>query len=369
MNTVNNLFYFNHLNALGGTEQFLYEIVKKYSKDFDIAVAYENGAVSQIKRLSKYVRLIKWQKGMKIKCKKAFVNYNVDIIDDLICDDIYFVCHAIFQECGYKLELHPRIKGTITVSEYAKKRYEELSNVPCEVSYNPISKDRMKRPVILMSAFRANDPVKGMGRVRNFAQHLDAYCAKHGTRYLWFIFSNKPNIEADSDNVVIIPPRNDVRSLMPIADWGVTLSNDMETYCYTNVEFLMHNVPIITTPLTVADELKMDSSMRVILNYDLSNVEEVVDAVFNRKMKFSYEPPEDRWDEILEKGKPQKYKNDIKTVLVRANSVSYDKGVPLMELGRIVKAGEVFETTTDRLDNLVKGNNPYNTPFARLERD
>ncbi|MBQ6125690.1 MAG: hypothetical protein IJI77_01520 [Erysipelotrichaceae bacterium] len=115
---IKNLFYFNTLKPLGGTEQFLYEIVKKYSKDFHIAVAFEEASPSQAARLAQYVDVIHWRKGMKIECERAFLNFNIDIIDDLICDDISFVCHANFEQIGYKPPVHPRIRRTIAVSQF-----------------------------------------------------------------------------------------------------------------------------------------------------------------------------------------------------------------------------------------------------------
>ena len=39
-----NLFYFRKINAIGGTEQFLYEIAKKYN-DYDITVLYDEADI------------------------------------------------------------------------------------------------------------------------------------------------------------------------------------------------------------------------------------------------------------------------------------------------------------------------------------
>lgn len=364
---IKNLFFFKRLNYLGGTEQFLYEVVKKYSKDFHIAIAYEEGSTSQVRRLSKYADVIKWHKGMKIECDKAFLNFNIDIIDDLICDDITFVCHANFEEIGYKPPRHPRLKRCVAVSKFTKDIYVKHYDTPCEISYNPITIEDFEKPMILMSAFRADDPVRGSRRCNELAKRLDIYCAKHNKRYLWFIFSSTPSTKIESPNVVIIEPRLDVRAYMPMADWGVNLANDMETYGYTNVEFLMQGIPLVTTPLTVCDELNMDSSMRLILNWDMSNIDEIVEKMFNKKMNFNFVPPNDRWDEILAKGKGEVLESmKVKLFEVKANNVSFDRGIHLSELGRPANPGEVFTITEDRLDNLVKGKNKFNVIFAEL---
>ena len=65
-----NIFYMPYLNVIGGTEQFVYEIAKKYYK-YDIAVIYKTGHSNQLARLMKYVKLHKY-KGGHIKCKKFF---------------------------------------------------------------------------------------------------------------------------------------------------------------------------------------------------------------------------------------------------------------------------------------------------------
>lgn len=365
---IKNLFFFKDLMPLGGTEQFLYEIAKKYHKDFDIAVAYHTGSIQQIKRLSKYINVFQWKPGVKIECEKAFLNFNINIIDDLICDDITFVSHANFEVIGYKPPTHPRIKRVVAVSNFTADIYKRFYDTPCQVSYNPITMENYEKPIILMSAFRANDPVKGMGRVKTLIQHLDTYCEKNNRRYLFILFSLKPVVDVESPNFIVLPPRVDVRAYMKLADYGVTLSNDMETYCYTNVEFLMQGIPIITTPLSVAEELKMDSTMRLICEWDMSNVDEVIEEIFNRKWNFNYKPPKDRWDEILAKGKTTYKKEEYKMKLfqIKANEVSFERGIHLAELGRPANPGEIFETTEDRIDNLVNGNNKYGVPFAEI---
>ena len=362
---VKNLFYFNRL-GFGGTEQFLYEVVKKYSKDFHIAVAYSEGAMKQVERLSKYVDVIKWRKGMKIECEKAFLSFNIEILDDLICDDITFVNHANVEIVGMPPS-HPRIKKTINVSKFCQDIYLKHYDIPSEVSYNPITIEEYEKPLVLLSAFRGNDPVRGARRCRELANRLDLYCLNNDKRYLWFMFTQKPSVEIDSPNVIILEPRTDVRAYMQLADWGINLPDDMETYGYTNVEFLLYGVPLVTTPITVCDELNIDSSMRLILNYDLSNVDDVIENMFNKKMNFKYIPPKDRWDEILAKGNGEVKENlKMKLFEVKANNVSHERGIILPELGRTAKPGEVFVITEDRLDILAKGKNKFNVPFVEI---
>lgn len=85
-----NIYYFKKINGIGGTEQFLYEIAKKY-KDYDITIVYDEIDEDQYKRLSKLVRCIQHQKGHKIKCNKAFFNFNIDAIDDIEANQYFLL--------------------------------------------------------------------------------------------------------------------------------------------------------------------------------------------------------------------------------------------------------------------------------------
>ena len=69
-NPFGNLFYFRKISRIGGTEQFLYEIAKKYGKKRDIVVIYDNADYEQLLRLKKYVRTIRRNKTMKL-CSSA----------------------------------------------------------------------------------------------------------------------------------------------------------------------------------------------------------------------------------------------------------------------------------------------------------
>ena len=141
-----NIYYFKKIMPLGGTEQFLYEIAKKY-KEYDILVLYEYCDPKQYERLSKFVQCKKWNPGETIYCRKAFFNYNIEPIDDIVSTENYyaFVDHAIFQELGYEPPIaHPKLNHFIAVSEYAKQKLEEYGEklgrrIVAERCYNPLT--------------------------------------------------------------------------------------------------------------------------------------------------------------------------------------------------------------------------------------
>ena len=133
------------------------------------------------------------------------------------------------------------------------------------------------------------------------------------------------DINISSPNVVLMKPRIDVRPYIAEADYVLQLSNDMETYCYTINEALGYGVPIVTTPLSVVKELPIDDNMRIELEYDCSNADEVARQIFVKEVKpFEYEPPKDGWADILAKGEST-YKEELQIkVRVRAIKTFHD---------------------------------------------
>lgn len=312
----NNIFYFNNLNKLGGTEQFLYEIAKKY-KDKDITIIYDDADATQLQRIRKYVRCIKRDYKEKYKCEKAFYNYNVSLIDQVEAKEHIFVCHAIYQELGYKPPIdNPKLTGFIGVSKYACRKLEEYAksigmNIKCKLCYNPLTLEPKEKVLHLLSASRLDDKVKGGDRIITFIQALDRYCSKTNRHYIYTIYTNDYKAEVNSPNVTLKEPRLDVRSFIQDSDYVIQLSNDMETYCYTLNEAWKYGIKTISTPLTVLEELK-PGNRNLVVEYDMSNVDDIVKEMFESNVDVNeYELPKDTWNEILAEGKST-YENDKK---------------------------------------------------------
>lgn len=354
-----NIFYFRKICRIGGTEQFLYEIAKKYSK-YDITVFYDEADYNQLKRLRKYVRCKKRIKGQKVKCKKAFLNFNIDMIEDIEAEEIYFISHANYEELhrahgGYIPPIkHEKITHYIGVSQFATNKLEEYrkyigSKIKTQRCYNPLTLEKVKKPKIIVSACRLDDKVKGGERTLKLIEALDRYCLKHEEEhYIWLIFTNSNvKVKITSPNVILMKPRIDVRPYIATADYVVQISNDMETYCYTINEALGYGVPIITTPLSIIKELPITDNERIELKYDCSNADEVARQVFEKKVEeFEYTPPKDDWENILVKEKSTYKEEQEKMVKVKVIKNYYD--IQLEE-------------------NLTKQHEPLYMPFSRAE--
>ena len=350
-----NIYYFKKICKIGGTEQFLYEIAKKYHK-YDITIFYDEADPYQLKRLRKYLRCKKRVKGEIVKCKKAFFNFNIDMIDDVEANEYIFVSHAIYQELGYKPPIdHPKLTSCIGVSQYSTDKLYEYADklgieIKAETCYDPLTIEPVDKVPIIVSACRLDDKVKGGERTLKLINALDRYCQKNNRNYLWLIFTNKTNINLETPNAVYMQPRVDVRPYIAMADWVAQLSNDMETYCYTTNEASAYGVPIITTPLSVYKEFDITDNERIILNWDCSNVDEVARLIFEKEVKpFKYTPPKDNWEDILVKG-INKYKEELNMkAKVQCKQAYYD-----LELKRLVEKEEMLLLDGERADYLVE---------------
>lgn len=335
---------------------------------YDITIFYDKADAFQLQRLKKLVRCKKREKGKIVKCNRAFFNYNIDMIDDVESTENYyaFVAHTNFLESGKKPPIdHPKITHLIGVSEFATEKLDEIAknlevNIKTEKCYNPLTLEPKEKVKILVAAARLDDEIKGGKRIKELIKKLDEYCIKNKKYYLFLIFSNS-NINVQSENVIIMQPRIDVRPYIAMADFVVNLSNDAEVYSYTINEALGYGVPIVTTPLSILKELPITDNETIILNWDYSNIDEVVEQIFKKKVKkFNYISPKDNWDEILAKGKSMYQKELQQSYLVEATDKYQKESIYSVELSKqkgiqyFPKKGERWIVNYERKEKLVE---------------
>ena len=351
-----NIFYFRKLNRLGGTEQFLYEIAKKYGH-LDITVFYDEADPLQLKRLRRYVRCVRRKKGEKVKCQKAFFNFNIDMIDDVEADEYVFISHAIYQELGCKPPItNEKLTRFIGVSKYSSDKLNEYAEelgikIRAEHCYNPLTIEKVDKVIHLISAARLEDNVKGGNRTLKLIEALDRYAIEHNRQYLWLIFTNSVKQRITSPNVCIMQGRTDIRPYIADSDYLVQLSNDMETYCYSINEALSYGVPCVTTPLSVLNELPIEKGMILKCDWDMSNADEIAKRIFEDKPSMvAYKPPKDRWDEILVNA-PSDYKpNEMRTV--KATDQWQKHRITDKDRGFIPLPDDIWKIDGDRYDEL-----------------
>jgi glycosyltransferase involved in cell wall biosynthesis len=353
-----NVFYFWHINIIGGIETFFYEMVKKYSDDHDITIVYRTGDEEQIRRLKKYVRVKKYN-GETLECEKCFFNFNLDIIDNVKAKEYIQILHGDYKAMGIKPNMHPKINKYISVSETVQKSFKEITGIDSELIYNPIEVEEPKKVLFLISATRLTYE-KGKERIIKLASKLD----NDNIPYLWLIFTDNTN-EIVNPNVIYMKPRLDIIDYIKKADYLVQLS-DAEGYCYSVVEALSVGTPVIVTDMPVMSEIGVNKDNGFILDFNLSNVD--TKAIYEKEFNFKYEPPKSEWQKELIKSKSN-YKEELKMkYLVEALNTYEERKIEDGVFKRILKAGEQFEVDKERLDVLL-GDNTYKVAFVKLVKE
>ena len=350
-----NVFYFYNINTIGGIETFFNELVTKYSDYADITILYRTADEEQLKRLRKKVRCVRYKDGNKIKCKKAFFNYTIDVIDNIEAEEYIQIVHADFKTTPSKPNTHPKITKYISVSDLAGKSFEEITGLKTKTIYNPITIEEPKKALFLISATRLSDE-KGKDRMRKLGDILN----DAGIPYLWLIFTNDTNA-INNHNIVYMKPRLDIRDYIAKADYLVQLS-DGEAFCYSIVEALSLGTPVIATDMPVLKEIGCNKENAIIVDYELSNLDP---NDLYKEFNFKYEPPKSEWQKELIKSKSN-YKEELKMRFkVEALDAYEVKGIKDSVLKRIPEAGEQFEVDKERLDVLL-GDNSYKVAFVKV---
>lgn len=332
MKEYENVFYFAHINKIGGVESWLYYLSREF-KNF--VVYYQDGDRNQVDRLGNNVEIHKF-KNQKIKCKRFFLSYRCDILDYVEAEEYICVIHADYKKMGLKPNLDSRITKYVGVSKVACRSFEEVSGKKCELLYNFVSLDKPKKVLRLISATRLTKE-KGRDRIIRLGNMLDMA----GIPYIWFVFTNDWNV-IKNDHIVYMEPRMDISNYIADCDWLVQLS-DSESYCLSVAEALTLGVPCIVTDLEVFEELGLNDNNSIRLNLDMSNVD--IDKIYKGIKDFKWVAPKSEWGKYLS---GESDYNAKRIVNVRA-SHTYDD----VEKGERIIKGKEFSCSEKRKNYLL----------------
>lgn len=334
-----NIIYIKNLSPIGGTESFVYYLVKKY-KDYDITVYYRTGSQQQIDRLKQFVRVKKYV-GQKIKCEKAFVNYTHDILDTVEAKEYIQIIHTDFKEQGLIFYKNEKITKYLAVTKIACESFKKYTGLDCEVCYNPIVIEKPKKVLNLVSATRLTKE-KGADRMVKLANALDA----KGIPFLWLVFTDNLT-KIIHPNIICVKSKLDIFKYMANADYLVQLSDKGEGFGYAPAESLMLGTPVITTPCPAFLEIGIkDRENAFVIDFDMKDIP--VDEIYKGLPKFKYEPPKDRYDELLAKGK-----SDYQEQLNEMVEVQCIKRYNDVKLGKVKQIGDKYIVDAVRAEDLV----------------
>ena len=350
-----NIFYMLKLSQIGGAESFIYYIAR-YLKDYDITIMYKIGDANQVNRLSKYVRVVKWDNRFekeRIKCKKIFYNYFTEIAEFVDAEEHIQVLHTDYKEqlknIGYGFIPNPIIQRYIAPTEVVARHFTEMYGFPCEVVANPIVLDKPRKVLHLISATRLTDE-KGKNRMIKLGELLD----KSKIPYLWTIFTNDKR-EIQNDHICYLKPQLDIAPYIADADYLVQLSDNGEGFGYTVAEALSLGTPVIVTPVEAFLEIGVKNGDNAfVIDWNVQNVN--IDDIYKKRLKINYEPPMTRWKEIIAPGKST-YKPDNKlAVNIRSGYWDTELGVRV-EPTKI--SGDCVVTTKERAKYLIENGVAY----------
>lgn len=321
-----NVFYVPHFNIIGGIETYIYELVKKYHK-YDITVVYSNPTsdIKQLNRIRQYARVIRLGKD-KIKCERLFIMYRCDI-DNFEADYIIQITHADYKYQNLSPNKDPRINEHYGVSKAVAKTYEEISGLKTKVCYNPLTIEKPKKILRLISATRLTKE-KGGTRMVKLAEELE----KAEIPYQWFIFSAH-RLPLNSPNIIYMQPRLDIRDYIADADYLVQLS-DTEAWSYSVLESLVLGTPVITTPIPCFKEMGIKNGVNgYVIDFDMQKIP--IKDIYNKIPKFEFEAPKDIYDKLLVKKKANYTKENLyQCKALRSYNDTY--------LGAFIKEGDLL---------------------------
>lgn len=323
-----NVFYVSNFNTIGGVETFAYELARKY-KNYDITVIYKTGDEKQLKRLKKYVRVIKY-KGEKIQCKKAFFNYETDIINNVEAEEYIQLVHALFKSQGLTPRINPKITKYFAVSETAAKEWEELTGIKPKVVRNPLTiTDDEKKPVLYLISATRLTAEKGKDRMKILGDLFE----NAGYKIIWLVFTNDTK-EIDSSNIVYMKPTLDIRPYIASIKgkgYGVQLS-DSEGDCYFTRECEAFGVPLLVTPIpSFKEQGLVDGKNCYYIPFDMKNID--IDKIVNKMPEYDGYLKEDKWDKEIVKSKST-YQKELKT-MVKVKCIKNYFDIELKELKTI----------------------------------
>lgn len=359
-----NVIYISNISKLGGVESYAYYMVKEY-QDLDICVLCKSCDANQLERLKKYAPVY-IHHGEDIECKKMIINYDTSILDYLKEGEADMVVHGDYTQPNYKVYpnfKHPKLHKIYAVTQTLADRISKKFGIECECCYNPFVPEEKEKPIIIVSATRLS-AIKGGWRMKALAQELD----RQRINYIWYVFTNDADC-IHSPNVIFLPPRLDVYRWVQQADFLCQLS-DTEAMSYSINEARAYGTQTITTRLPYLEEININDENAIILEFDVSNLKEVVKKIIeNGHKRINWNIPKDNYKNILAKGKSnyKEMRKNMARVRVKVRFQDTRHNLIWREVGHIIECdierakqiadsgfGDIIEEPIEQVEKAVK---------------
>ena len=323
------VIYCGSMQKIGGIETWLYYWCENMYQLYDIMVVFSDQMDGrQIARLSKIVQVMKLNNRL-IECDTLINTRITDKIpSEIKAKRIVQIVHGCYSAL-FCCDIHPERDKVVFVSQAAADTYTNVKDY--EVIHNFTYPTETNKCLFLITASRFTHE-KGGERMIKLAEAL----RKANIEFIWFVFSHQDTKLVDG--MVKLPETLNIKDYIAKCDYLVQLS-DSEGFGYSIVEALELGVPVITTPITVLEELGFqDGKDGYIVPFDMQDIkpERFLD-VPETKWAWDNDKIRKQWVKLLGKSKPTgeylKQGNNVKLEIIE----NYND----LELGRELKAGEI----------------------------
>ena len=334
--------YCEFVNRVGGISTFLYNFCHYMKEYYDILVLYEKYDPMQLMKIEQIVRCERNTKERAIKCDTLILNRLTDRIpENIMFNKSIQICHACAQ---VDLRIPTDRDVLVNVSQAAKDSWKEEAKIGIVINNMPFT--NCKPLITLISATRTGAYDKGENdrRMRKLCELLEAANIK----WLWLSFSNN-RLENMPPSFINMPATTDIQTYIKRSDYLVQLS-DEEAFCYSVVEALLMGTAVITTPLSVLNELGVeDGKNGYVVPFDMDFDVKKLLNVPEFKYHYDTEKRIKQWKESLGKEKPfEKYvflKPDLVEVVVETFSLD-------LRLNRELQTGQRLGMPYERAKEL-----------------
>lgn len=313
------LMMVNGTQKIGGIETFVYNFCKFMRKYYDICVIYDTMNDQRLDLLRKLVRCEQYQPGTAYICDTLLLmRFNDRIPANLSYNKSVQMIHA----CKMHDWMEPPKDRDefVCVSETAKKTFPGLK---ASIINNLVNCEGCNDALLLVSATRLGSGEKGHERIVRLAEALN----RQNIPFIWLIFTDK-KMEVP-ENVYVLPSKLNVMSYLSAASYVVQLS-DCEAFCYSIVEALCCQTPVICTDLPVLPEIGVKDGINgYVLPFD-GEYDSIVRKIYEHPLKghftYSFNNTErvGQWKDLLGEQKPFKKYNPSAELSVRICSGYWD---------------------------------------------
>jgi len=304
---------------IGGIETFVYNFCKIMRKYYDICVLYDSMNDQRLEMLRRIVRCEQYKPEKTYACDTLMLMRFSDRIPENVS---YKKSVQMVHACKMHdwMEVPEDRDEIVCVSETARKTFPGLK---AKVIHNLVVCEGCQDALLLVSATRLASGEKGHDRIIRLAEALN----RQQIPFTWLIFTDTKF--AVPENVHLMPSRIDIMPFLSAASYVAQLSNS-EAFCYSIVEALCCQTPVICTDLPVLPEIGVKDGINgYVLPFD-GEYDSIVRKIYEQPLKgrfhYSFNNTErvGQWIEILGPQKPFKKYDPAAEIQVVVKSPYWD---------------------------------------------